>query len=558
MNRQEWLKRFEQFAKRKPTSEELATALKNGLFINDNGGDDLDKSQKEKIDYLLESATRDMMVESQNIESVSGYQVSEGQIDFKSLSDIEKTTDLDDSGVSKQEWLGKFEQLTKRKPTPEEFAAALKNGIFKIERTGQNLNKRQKEEIGSYENSVIEEQVVEIQERNRLPTHQVNEGEQTVEPSVFTGQLEQASSIVEENEESTIYFTSDTDNQSNIDVVAIQKATQKATSRKWMIGVAASVLLALIGAGGLYVYNNTNQQKQEQSTAQASSSKSDAKTSSTSSSSNKSEKSSSISGDKSSSSSSTEATKSSASSKQDKTETGYKPLDLQALAAGDYSSALGEWVSTSGNRTTITEESFDPQFKWGLIKEDMFATQNVAPISAFLPANRGEVTRDDTGMVADTTKDRLVVYAVRGLIADIVYYRASEVDSDQHKTNNSANSDVESEIANRINQYRQDINASLSSRSDQLARNFTQGSKSHQEVVAWIVNESAADGIASYSTTTLSTNNITDDGEIVSCDITYRTVTTKTNGEQVTGTRTRHYIFKRVNGILLIDDYGPL
>lgn len=418
--------------------------------------------------------------------------------------------------MNQKEWIKQFEEINKRKPSPQEFATALKMGLF------------EKDETIKGEKELVK---------------QVQPTEKVVPFSI-----EQAGNnhTLEVDGNSTTISQFESVSKEAVDIEAVQRQAQKATSRKWMIGLISGLALLLLAGGGLFAMNqwnraNTEESISQKSAAYSSSSKSQEDNSSSS---------------KSASSSSDEASKSSsetaASSKEETAGPTYKPINLDELAAGDHSSVLGDWVSASGNRITVTEDSFHPDMQWG-VRDGMFMT-GVPPATSFMPANQGLEVKDEFGNVADFSRDRLVALSVRGSVLDQVYYRETGGAS----ASQNVDSKVVEEITKRVDQYRTDINASLSSRSDQIGRNFTKGSKDHQEVANWVINESASDGIARYDSTTHSIQNVSENGDTVSCDITYSTVTTMTDGSKRTGGQTRHYVFKRVDGKLLIDNFGGL
>lgn len=238
------------------------------------------------------------------------------------------------------------------------------------------------------------------------------------------------------------------------------------------------------------------------------------------------------------------------SSNVTKPEISGKKLDLEAMGAGDYSSAYGVWMSTSGRQIIINETDFLPESNW-TVKNGILVSMSPGPYTAFVAANNGDYHTDETGDSEDRSKDRLVIRPIRSLVKDSAFYRKSEVAS-------QITSSVQQEIEARLHKYRQEMNYSLKTRSDKLASNFTENSKSHQDVVDWIVNESEADGIKSYYTTTDTISNIQENGDIVSCDVIYTTETVMIDGGSQKGSRTRHFIFKRSGETLLIEDYGAL
>ncbi|WP_153047882.1 hypothetical protein [Streptococcus suis] len=258
-------------------------------------------------------------------------------------------------------------------------------------------------------------------------------------------------------------------------------------------------------------------------------------------------------------STSSTSSSSSTSTSANTTETTSNKMDIEALYKRDLRSVQGEW--TNGQETLkLTDKlmgdvevmQHEDGYVEYIVTETGVRTSRIAYF--FFPA--GTPTIDLTGALIsnqdDTTKDRvLVMFEMYGSF----YYRADEKSDKQ----DASVEDVQAQIVERVNQYRKDINRSLVTRTDAIAENFVRGSESHRITVDWVVNHSENEGIARYDSTTDSISNIQVSGNTVTCDISYTTITSYTDGRSpATGHSNRHYVFEKTATGLLIKDFGGL
>ncbi|WP_153051007.1 hypothetical protein [Streptococcus suis] len=258
-------------------------------------------------------------------------------------------------------------------------------------------------------------------------------------------------------------------------------------------------------------------------------------------------------------STSSTSSSSSTSTSANITETTSNKMDIEALYKRDLRSVQGEW--TNGQETLkLTDKlmgdvevmQHEDGYVEYIVTETGVRTSRIAYF--FFPA--GTPTIDLTGALIsnqdDTTKDRvLVMFEMYGSF----YYRADEKSDKQ----DVSVEDVQAQIVERVNQYRKDINRSLATRTDAIADNFVKGSDSHRITVDWVVNDSENEGIARYDSTTDSISNIQVSGNTVTCDISYTTITSYTDGRSpATGHSNRHYVFEKTATGLLIKDFGGL
>lgn len=241
------------------------------------------------------------------------------------------------------------------------------------------------------------------------------------------------------------------------------------------------------------------------------------------------------------------------------TETTSNKMDIEALYKRDLRSVQGEW--TNGQDTLkLTDKlvgdvevmKHEDGYVEYIVTETGVRTSRMAYF--FFPA--GTPTIDLAGAQIsnqdDTTKDRVLVMSE---MYGSFYYRADEKSDKQ----DASVEGVEAQIKERVNQYRKDINRSLATRTDAIADNFVKGSESHRITVDWVVNDSANEGIARYDSTTDSISNIQVSGNTVTCDISYTTITSYTDGRSpATGHSNRHYVFEKTATGLLIKDFGGL
>ena len=241
------------------------------------------------------------------------------------------------------------------------------------------------------------------------------------------------------------------------------------------------------------------------------------------------------------------------------TETTSNKMDIEALYKRDLRSVQGEW--TNGQETLkLTDKlmgdvevmQHEDGYVEYIVTETGVRTSRIAYF--FFPA--GTPTIDLAGAQIsnqdDTTKDRVLVMSE---MYGSFYYRADEKSDKQ----DASVEGVEAQIKERVNQYRKDINRSLATRTDAIADNFVKGSESHRITVDWVVNDSANEGIARYDSTTDSISNIQVSGNTVTCDISYTTITSYTDGRSpATGHSNRHYVFEKTATGLLIKDFGGL
>lgn len=258
-------------------------------------------------------------------------------------------------------------------------------------------------------------------------------------------------------------------------------------------------------------------------------------------------------------STSSTSSSSSTSTSANTTETTSNKMDIEALYKRDLRSVQGEW--TNGQETLkLTDKlmgdvevmQHEDGYVEYIVTETGVRTSRIAYF--FFPA--GTPTIDLTGALIsnqdDTTKDRvLVMFEMYGSF----YYRADEKSDKQ----DASVEDVQAQIVERVNQYRKDINRSLVTRTDAIAENFVTGSESHRITADWVVNHSENEGIARYDSTTDSISNIQVSGNTVTCDISYTTITSYTDGRlPATGHSNRHYVFEKTATGLLIKDFGGL
>ncbi|HFR4575922.1 TPA: hypothetical protein ACHWJ6_000251 [Streptococcus suis] len=258
-------------------------------------------------------------------------------------------------------------------------------------------------------------------------------------------------------------------------------------------------------------------------------------------------------------STSSTSSSSSTSTSANTTETTSNKMDIEALYKRDLRSVQGEW--TNGQETLkLTDKlmgdvevmQHEDGYVEYIVTETGVRTSRIAYF--FFPA--GTPTIDLAGALIsnqdDTTKDRvLVMFEMYGSF----YYRADEKSDKQ----DASVEDVQAQIVERVNQYRKDINRSLETRTDAIAENFVRGSESHRITVDWVVNHSENEGIARYDSTTDSISNIQVSGNTVTCDISYTTITSYTDGRSpATGHSNRHYVFEKTATGLLIKDFGGL
>ncbi|MCI5871111.1 MULTISPECIES: hypothetical protein [unclassified Streptococcus] len=241
------------------------------------------------------------------------------------------------------------------------------------------------------------------------------------------------------------------------------------------------------------------------------------------------------------------------------TETTSNKMDIEALYKRDLRSVQGEW--TNGQDTLkLTDKlvgdvevmQHEDGYVEYIVTETGVRTSRMAYF--FFPA--GTPTIDLAGAQIsnqdDTTKDRVLVMSE---MYGSFYYRADEKSDKQ----DASVEGVQAQIKERVNQYRKDINRSLATRTDAIADNFVKGSESHRITVDWVVNDSANEGIARYDSTTDSISNIQVSGNTVTCDISYTTITSYTDGRSpATGHSNRHYVFEKTATGLLIKDFGGL
>ncbi|NQH34068.1 hypothetical protein HO665_07545 [Streptococcus suis] len=241
------------------------------------------------------------------------------------------------------------------------------------------------------------------------------------------------------------------------------------------------------------------------------------------------------------------------------TETTSNKMDIEALYKRDLRSVQGDW--TNGQDTLkLTDKLVGDvevmQHEDGYVEYIVTETgvRTIRMAYFFFPA--GTPTIDLAGAQIsnqdDTTKDRVLVMSE---MYGSFYYRANEKSDKQ----DASVEGVEAQIKERVNQYRKDINRSLATRTDAIADNFVKGSESHRITVDWVVNDSANEGIARYDSTTDSISNIQVSGNTVTCDISYTTITSYTDGRSpATGHSNRHYVFEKTATGLLIKDFGGL
>lgn len=241
------------------------------------------------------------------------------------------------------------------------------------------------------------------------------------------------------------------------------------------------------------------------------------------------------------------------------TETTSNKMDIEALYKRDLRSVQGEW--TNGQDTLrLTDKLMGDvevmQHEDGYVEYIVTETgvRTIRMAYFFFPA--GTPTIDLAGAQIsnqdDTTKDRVLVMSE---MYGSFYYRANEKSDKQ----DASVEGVEAQIKERVNQYRKDINRSLATRTDAIADNFVKGSESHRITVDWVVNDSENEGIARYDSTTDSISNIQVSGNTVTCDISYTTITSYTDGRSpATGHSNRHYVFEKTATGLLIKDFGGL
>lgn len=241
------------------------------------------------------------------------------------------------------------------------------------------------------------------------------------------------------------------------------------------------------------------------------------------------------------------------------TETTSNKMDIEALYKRDLRSVQGDW--TNGQDTLkLTDKlvgdvevmQHEDGYVEYIVTETGVRTSRMAYF--FFPA--GTPTIDLAGAQIsnqdDTTKDRVLVMSE---MYGSFYYRANEKSDKQ----DASVEGVEAQIKERVNQYRKDINRSLATRTDAIADNFVKGSESHRITVDWVVNDSENEGIARYDSTTDSISNIQVSGNTVTCDISYTTITSYTDGRSpATGHSNRHYVFEKTATGLLIKDFGGL
>lgn len=234
-------------------------------------------------------------------------------------------------------------------------------------------------------------------------------------------------------------------------------------------------------------------------------------------------------------------------------------MDIEALYKRDLRGVQGEW--TNGQDTLkLTDKLVGDvevmQHEDGYVEYIVTETgvRTIRMAYFFFPA--GTPTIDLAGAQIsnqdDTTKDRVLVMSE---MYGSFYYRANEKSDKQ----DASVEGVEAQIKERVNQYRKDINRSLATRTDAIADNFVKGSESHRITVDWVVNDSENEGIARYDSTTDSISNIQVSGNTVTCDISYTTITSYTDGRSpATGHSNRHYVFEKTATGLLIKDFGGL
>lgn len=273
--------------------------------------------------------------------------------------------------------------------------------------------------------------------------------------------------------------------------------------------------------------------------------------------------------DSSSSSSSTETSYSSDDSVSSSSNSSIG-MDISEMKNGDFSSIAGKWRNKYGTTITIQESGFlsfgDVGFPiegiqinpddtaGGYLNRNLGAgtTPNTSDYVTFIPA--GILISD--GDNADTSKDRIGMSGtVAGYNDPQVFYRDNELSSSPAPTATEKDY-MMSYAVDAINKYRKDINRSLATRQDYIADNFTSTSNSYYlDTVDYIVNQSEADGIKSYDSTTDSITDFKYTKYTITFTLNYTTTTNYIDGTSSTSSHTRYYTLKYDNGVFKIDKF---
>lgn len=121
----------------------------------------------------------------------------------------------------------------------------------------------------------------------------------------------------------------------------------------------------------------------------------------------------------------------------------------------------------------------------------------------------------------------------------------------------SSEQEVRQQIDVAINKYRKDINQSLATRQDHIASNFTSTSNpSYIETRDYVVNQSAADKVKSYTSVTNSIENLVIEGDVARFTLHFTTTTAFTDGSvSAPQANNRNYIMKKIDGVYKIESF---